>query len=793
MSQPTQESGHDSQTGHKSQWPVSEQDPKVFDYHNPAGGWGALKSVGKHLLHSRSPALNARSLFKLNQPDGFDCPGCAWGDPEHGSSFEFCENGVKAVTWESTAKRVTRDFFAKHSVSELKTWDDYRLEDQGRLVEPMRYNAQTDHYEPIEWDAALDMIAAELKALPTPDDGIFYTSGKACNESAYVFQLLARLYGTNNMPDCSNMCHEASGSAMNAALGTGKGSVRLEDFEKADAIFVFGQNPGTNHPRMLGVLREAAERGATIVTFNTLKERGLEKFADPQKAVEMLHNGSHRISSHYFRPKLGGDMAVVRGMAKALFARDEAGEAVLDHAFMAEHTAHLEAYRARVESTDWATLEAQSGLTQREMEEAAELYARSDATIACWAMGITQHVHSVATIREIVNLLMLRGNMGKPGAGPSPVRGHSNVQGDRTMGIFEKPSTALLDALEARYGRPMPREHGVDSVAAVGAMRDQPGKVFIGLGGNFTRAISDSVITEKAMANCRLTAFISTKLNRSHLVTGDEALILPCIGRTEIDANSAGKSQLITVEDSMSMVHGSAGINRPADKSLRSEIFILTGIAERLFAADGSDGKAPSSEAVDWAAMREDYDVIRDHIAAVIPGFSDFNSRVRVPRGFWLTNPVSQLSFKTETGKAEFSDAELPAQVMHQRLAAREGWLTLQTMRSHDQYNTTIYGYNDRYRGIENGRQVIFLNRDDISRLGFEAGQWVDLIGESEDGVTRRVDGFKIVAYDTPQGCAAAYYPETNPLIPLDHKGDFSHTPASKSIAVKLQASTRLA
>ncbi|WP_110691041.1 FdhF/YdeP family oxidoreductase [Salinicola endophyticus] len=760
------------------------RDPKVFSYRNPAGGWGALKSVGKHLWHSRSPLLNARSLFKLNQPDGFDCPGCAWGDPEHGSSFEFCENGVKAVTWEATAKRVTREFFARHSVSELKTWDDYQLEDQGRLVEPMRYNAETDHYEPITWEAALDLVAQELKALPTPDDAIFYTSGKAANESAYIFQLLARRFGTNNLPDCSNMCHEASGVALTAALGTGKGSVRLEDFERAEAIFVFGQNPGTNHPRMLGVLREAAERGATIVSFNPLKERGLEKFADPQKPMEMLHNGSHRISTFYFRPKLGGDMAAVRGMAKALFERDAAGDAVLDHAFLAAHTAHLEAYRVRVEATEWADLEAQSGLSVREMREAAELYARSRATIACWAMGITQHVHSVATVREIVNLLMLCGNLGKPGAGTSPVRGHSNVQGDRTMGIFEKPADALLDALEAYYQCPMPRHHGVDSVAAVKAMRDQPGKVFIGLAGNFTRAISDSGVTEQAMANCALTAFISTKLNRSHLITGREALILPCLGRSEIDRNAAGQAQLITVEDSMSMVHGSAGINRPADKALRSEVAILTGIAERLFGDEDS---------VAWATLREDYDRIREHIAAVIPGFDDFNTRVREPRGFWLANPVARREFDTASGQAEFSDDALPAEVMHQRLAVREGWITLQTMRSHDQYNTTVYGYDDRYRGIENGRRVIFLNQEDIARLGFAAGQWVDLIGESEDGVTRRADGFKIVAYDTPAGCAAAYYPETNPLIPLDHKGEQSHTPASKSVAVRLAASARLA
>lgn len=758
--------------------PDADHDARVHEYDNPAGGWGALKAVNKHLWHSGQATSNSFSLLKMNQPDGFDCPGCAWGDPKHGSSFEFCENGVKAITWEATSKRVSREFFEKHSVSELKTWDDYHLEDEGRLVEPMRYNPETDHYEPISWDAALDFIADELKALPTPDDAIFYTSGKASNESAYVFQLLARLYGTNNMPDCSNMCHEASGVALGSALGVGKGSTQLEDFEKADAIFIFGQNPGTNHPRMLGVLREAAERGADIVSFNPLKERGLEKFQDPQKAWEMMSNGSHRISNHYFRPKLGGDMAAVRGMAKALFEREAAGETVLDHDFLATHTAFLEDYRTRVTATDWATLEAQSGMSKADMEEAAAIYARSNATICCWAMGITQHKHSVITVREIVNLLMLCGNLGKPGAGTAPVRGHSNVQGDRTMGIFEKPSKALLDSLENKYGRPMPREWGVDSVGAVAAMRDNPGKIFVGLAGNFTRAISDSVVAERAMANCRLTAFISTKLNRSHLVHGDQALILPCLGRTEIDRNEAGKSQLITVEDSMSMVHGSAGISKPSADSLRSEIAILTGLAERLV----------GREVVDWASLREDYDVIREHIADVIPGFHDFNNRVRQHRGFWLGNPIAELTFGTETGKAEFSDAELPEAVIHQQMGQRQGWVTLQTMRSHDQYNTTIYGYDDRYRGISNGRQVIFLNQDDISRLGFADGQMVNLVGESDDGVERRADGFKIVAYDTPQGCAAAYYPETNPLIPLSHHGDFSHTPASKSIAIRLEA-----
>ncbi|RKQ96940.1 formate dehydrogenase F4A subunit [Kushneria sinocarnis] len=756
---------------------------RIFQYTHPAAGWGALRAVGQHIRHSRAPLANVRSLLKMNQPDGFDCPGCAWGDPEHGSSFEFCENGVKAVTWEATAKRVTPKFFERYSVAEMKQWDDYRLEDQGRLTSPMRYNARTDHYEPVSWEDAYALVAEHLKALDHPDQALFYTSGKAANESAYVFQLLARLYGTNNLPDCSNMCHEASGTALSESLGIGKGSVLLDDFERAEAIFTFGQNPGTNHPRMLGTLREAAERGCEIVAFNTLRERGLERFADPQKKLEMLRGGSHRISSLYFRPHLGGDMAAIRGMAKVVFEREARDGNIIDHDFIAQYTHGFEGWQQAVEATSWEAIEDQSGLSREEITQAAEVYIRSNATICCWAMGITQHQHSVVMIREIVNFLLLRGNIGKPGAGTCPVRGHSNVQGDRTMGIFERPKPALLDALEAYYGVPMPREHGVDTVNAIRAMRAGRAKVFIGLGGNFARATSDSEVCEEALSSCNLTVHISTKLNRSHLVTGSDALILPCVGRVEIDRRADGAPQLITVEDSMSMVHGSAGIHEPASPDLRPEITILTNIAHR----------AVGSEVVDWLSLAEDYDRIREQIAAVIPGFADFNNRVRQPRGFWLGNPGARREFPTASGCAEFSDAPLPEAIMHQQLRDREGWVTLQTLRSHDQYNTTVYGYNDRYRGVEGTRRVVFLSSADMARLGLAKNDWVDLIGDAADGRERRANGFRVVEYDTPAGCAAAYYPETNPLIPLDSVGLKSNTPTSKSVAIRLEKSARLA
>lgn len=768
--------------------------PRIAPYGGPAGGWGALKSVGRHVTHSKAPWKSVRSLLKANQDKGFDCPGCAWGDPEHGSSFEFCENGAKAVAWEVTAKRVTPRFFKQHTVSELLEWDDFMLEDQGRLTEPVRYDAASDRYVAIGWGEAIEIIATHLGALTSPNEALFYTSGRASNEAAYLYQLFVRLFGTNNFPDCSNMCHEASGVGMKASLGVGKGTVLLEDFEHADAIFVFGQNPGTNHPRMLGDLRRASRRGARIVSFNPLRERGLERFADPQSPLEMMTFSSQTISSRYYQPRMGGDMAAVRGMAKALFALEEKGEFTRARGFIDAYTQGVEAWQAVVESTSWGAIVDQSGLSRQELEEAAKLYAGAGNVICTWAMGITQHLHAVDSVREIVNLLLLGGHFGRPGAGACPVRGHSNVQGDRTMGIDEKAPAALIAALEARYGVTMPREAGFNTVESLAALEAGKVKTFIALGGNFTRATPDSERTEAAMRQLTLNVQISTKLNRSHLVMGEqtEALILPCLGRSEIDRSGSVASQHISVEDSMSMVHSSAGIKAPASDELRSEPAIIAAIAgatlARVLPARGV------SDPVNWSALAEDYDLIRDEIAAVIPGFDDFNARLAHKRGFHLANPVRALTFPTASGLAEFGHAALPEAVIHQQQARREGWLTLQTMRSHDQYNTTVYGYNDRYRGVSGQRRVIFINAQDLARLGYSNGDWVDMLGEPRpDGHERRAPQFRLVEYDIPAGCIGAYYPETNVLIALESHGSDTGTPSSKAVPVRLERSTRIA
>ncbi|WP_180897629.1 FdhF/YdeP family oxidoreductase [Martelella soudanensis] len=746
-----------------------------------AGGWPALIASGRSLVASGAPLSGVRALQKANQPDGFDCPGCAWGDPEHGSSFEFCENGVKAVSWEATERRADPALFARLSVSELRQLDDFTLENYGRLTHPMRYNRETDHYEPVSWAVAFAEIAAHLNALESPHEAQFYTSGRASNEAAYLYQLFVRIFGTNNMPDCSNMCHEASGVALSRSIGIGKGTVRLEDFEQADAIFVVGQNPGTNHPRMLGDLRRAAERGARVVAFNTLKERGLERFADPQRKREMIVNGSARIASDYFQPRLGGDMAVFRGMAKAVIAADRdaraAGEKpVLDDAFIAAHCDGFEDYVAAVDATDWAAIEDQSGLSRIEIEKAAAIYLSADRVICTWAMGITQHRHSVITIREITNFMMLRGHIGRPGAGLCPVRGHSNVQGDRTMGINEKPPAAFLDALEREFGFSPPRDNGDSTIEAIGAMISGRSKAFIGLGGNFARAVPDSGFIENALRGQRLTVQIATKLNASHTMPGENAYLLPCLGRTEIDLDSAGQPQLVTVEDSMSMVHGSAGINPPADPELRSEIAIVAGIAD---ATVGSD-------IVDWPGLADDYDRIRDLIERTIPGFHDFNARVRRARGFDLGNSAARREWNTPNGRANFYTGALPARTEYQARADEPDRFVLQTMRSHDQYNTTIYGMDDRYRGVYGERKVVFANPDDITALGAKAHQRVDITGPDADGVTRVAAGFKLIPYDIPRGCLAGYFPELNVLVPLSSYGDESGTPTSKSIAVRL-------
>lgn len=752
-------------------------------YTGAAGGWGALRSVAHFWLDSDNALKNIRTLLKTNQHGGFDCPGCAWGESAESGLVKFCENGAKAVNWEATKRRVDAAFFAKHSLATLREQSDYWLEYQGRLTEPMRYDPTTDRYQPIAWVDAFALIAEQLNALESPHQAEFYTSGRASNEAAYLYQLFVRAYGTNNFPDCSNMCHEASGLALEQSVGVGKGSVTFEDFEHADAIFVLGQNPGTNHPRMLEPLREAVQRGAQVVCINPLKERGLERFQHPQHPLEMLGNGDRPTHSAYFRPALGGDMALLRGMAKYLLQWDrealaEGRPRVFDQAFIAQHTDQAEAYLAAVDASDWAHIVAQSGLAQAEIERLAQLYRDAERVIMCWAMGITQHRHSVPTIHEIANLMLLRGNLGKPGAGLCPVRGHSNVQGDRTMGINERPPAAFLDALERRFQFPVPRADGHNTVEAIHAMLEGRAKVFIGLGGNFAKATPDTPRTFEALRQCALTVQISTKLNRSHLVHGQQALLLPCLGRTDIDRQACGP-QAVTVEDSFSMVHASHGQLQPLSPQMRSEPAIIAGIAAATL----------GSRPVDWLWLIEDYARIRDLIADTLPGFTEFNQRLEQPGGFYLGNAAAERRWNTPGGRAQFQANALPEHLLHEGIRARGEVpdLILQTLRSHDQYNTSIYSLDDRYRGVIGQREVVFVNAADILRLGYTPGQKVDLLSLWGDGRERRVSGFTLLAYDIPPGQAAAYYPETNPLVPLESVGDGSHTPTSKFVAIRFE------
>ena len=666
---------------------------KIEFYKGPAGGWGALNSVKNTLLRQDIPLKGAKTLLSANQPDGFDCPGCAWPDRNHASTFEFCENGAKAVAAEATERRAGAEFFAQHTVADLQTQSDFWLEDQGRLTQPMVYDAPSDRYQPIAWDDAFALIARHLNALPDPNQAIFYTSGRASNEAAFLYQLFVRQYGTNNFPDCSNMCHEPSGSGMRPQIGVGKGTVTLHDFECADAIFIFGQNPGTNHPRMLAELRDAHKRGARIVSFNPLRERGLERFADPQNKMEMATLGSSPISTHYFQLRVGGDFAAVKGMMKHVLEQEDQRGGVLDHAFIAEHTTGFEALAADLRAESWALLEQESGLTEAQIRAAGDIYVGAKNVIACWGMGITQHKYSVATIQAIVSWLMMRGNVGREGAGPCPVRGHSNVQGDRTMGIWEKPPAALLDKLRDVFGFEPPRKPGVDTVEAIGQMLAGQGKVFFALGGNFAAATPDTYETWKALQRCDLTVHVTTKLNRSHLVHGREALILPCLGRTEIDMQASG-AQGVTVEDSMSMVHLSMGINPPASEHLLSEPAIVARLAAATL---GGRSNTP------WLWLVEDYRRIRDLIEQVFPDFKDFNTRVAVPGGFRLRNTASERVWTTASGKASFYTHPVPRDTPSHlaRERARDTVVfTLLTTRSHDQYNTTIYGMDDRYRGV---------------------------------------------------------------------------------------------
>ena len=758
--------------------PDPEDKPETADvdvrpYHHPAAGFGAIVSTVKHAVGEMGVLRGVSMLLKVNQANGFDCPGCAWPDPGagHGSHAEFCENGAKAVAAEATTRRVTPAFFREWSVSRLLGQSDHWLEAQGRLTTPMHLAPGSDHYEPIAWADAFGLIARELNALSSPDEAIFYTSGRTSNEAAFLYQLFVRLYGTNNLPDCSNMCHESSGVGMGESLGVGKGTVSLADFDRADAIFVVGQNPGTNHPRMLSALEAAARRGCHIISINPLHEKALDRFSHPQDVRDLLTGGT-AIAELFLPVRINGDVALLKGIMKEVVEEERRHPGtVLDHRFIAEHTSDFDAFLAALDETSWDEIVEQSGVEPELIRQAGQIYANADRVIVCWAMGLTQHKNGVANIQEVVNLLLLRGNLGKPGAGACPVRGHSNVQGDRTMGIYERPLKTFLDRLGAVFEFDPPREHGHDVVASIRAMHDGSARVFFAMGGNFHSASPDTDFTAEALRRCRLTTHVSTKLNRAHLVHGREALILPCLGRTERDDQTNGP-QFVTVEDSMSAVHGSRGSLAPASKDLLSEPAIVCGLARAVL--------GPTS-AIDWEGMAADYDRIRDRIAEVIPGFEDFNARVRHPGGFVLPNNAAALRFATETGKARFTVNAVP------RIALDPGQLLMMTVRSHDQYNTTVYGLDDRYRGVYHERRVVFMNAEDVEERGLIDHQVVDLIGEFR-GQMRVASRFIVIPYDIPRGCAATYFPEANVLVPVDDFADGSRTPASKSVVIRVVA-----
>ncbi|MDT3442382.1 FdhF/YdeP family oxidoreductase [Pseudofrankia sp. BMG5.37] len=819
--------------------------------------WAAGVPGVAHALGQSWAQMGARrslaTLRLLNQVDGFDCPGCAWPDPDpnHRHAAEFCENGAKAVAEEATLRRLTPAFFAEHSLTGLAGRSGYWLGQQGRLVEPMLKAAGSDHYVPVGWDEAFGVIATELAALASPDEAVFYTSGRTSNEAAFLYQLFVRAFGTNNLPDCSNMCHESSGAALTETIGIGKGSVTLEDLEQADLVLVVGQNPGTNHPRMLTSLEKVKRRGGSIVAVNPLPEASLLRFRNPQKPSGVLGAGT-TLADQFLKIRLNGDLALFQALSRRLLdAEDAAPGTVLDHGFLAAHTTGFDAFAAHLRTLDDEEVAVATGLAAAEIDELAARVLASDKIIVCWAMGLTQHANAVATIREVVNFLLLRGNIGRPGAGVCPVRGHSNVQGDRTMGIWEKMPDAFLDRLGAEFRFSPPRHHGYDVVDAIRAMRDGRASVFVGLGGNFVAATPDSAVTESAIRSCRLTVQISTKLNRSHAVTGQVALILPTLGRTEIDVQ-AGGPQAVTVEDSMGSVHASRGTIAPAGPALRSEVAIVTGLAAATFAARlarlgsvpgaaggaaatagaaavtaatagsastaAADGTAadgttvtgpvaagtaadrvavtgtanadpawvdPASQvvpAIDWAGLAGDYRHVRAHIARVIPGFDDYEEKIAHPGGFLLPHPPRDArEFRTPSGRAVFTVNQLTV------LRVPPGHLLLQTVRSHDQYNTTIYGRDDRYRGVRNARRVVLVNPDDLAVLGLADGDRVDLVSVWTDGAQRRAEDFRIIAYPTARECAAAYFPETNVLVPLDSTAERSNTPTSKSLVIRLE------
>jgi len=754
---------------------MADEKPRYKAYQHPAGGWGAAGATAKVLLEQSVVTKGSRALLAMNQPGGFKCPSCAFPDADCKKTLEFCENGAKALAHEATKFRVTRDFFANHTVTELMEQSDYWLEMQGRLTEPMCYDAKSDKYVPVSWDDAFELIGRHLRSLDSPHEAEFYTSGRTPNEAAFLYAIFVREFGTNNFPDCSNMCHEPTSRGLPPVIGVGKGTVVLEDFEHAEAIFIIGQNPGTNSPRMMTNLVEARKRGAPIVAVNPMPERALIRFTEPQDVVQMATFGSTPIASEFVHIRIGGDLALIKGIMKVMFEREKAGEKVLDHDFIAEHTSGLGAVREEVMSLSWDNLVEHSGIEEVQIRRCAEIYMRSRATIICYGMGLTQHQQGSKLVQQVANLLLLRGNFGKPGAGISPIRGHSNVQGDRTVGIDEKPSQAYLDRVRDVFGFEPPRDHGHHTVESVEAMQAGEAKVFIGMGGNFVRAVPDTEISYAAMRKLALTVGIATKLNRGHLVHGKEALILPVIARSEKIETDLGE-QFVTIEDSMSNVTASRGVLAPASPDLKSEVEIVCRMAMATL---------PESR-VDWGAYIDDYSAIRDRIAQVYPDiYHDFNVRAADPKGFHLDVPPRRLVWKTPNGKANF--LVLPGLDVDDRVED-PAMLRLATVRSHDQFNTTIYSYNDRYRGVYNDRLVLFMNADDRIDRGINEGATIAIETISADGVPRRVEALTIVDYPMPRGAVAGYYPELNPLLPLDYYDRMSGTPAAKSIPVRVVA-----
>ena len=757
---------------------MARRKPYVKPYKGPAGGWGSLKSVASILMREKAPLTTAHELMRQNKADGFMCVSCAWAKPANAHPFEFCENGAKATAWELGAGEVGPEFFAEHTITDLLGWTDHELEKVGRLTHPMRYDRATDKYVPCEWSEAFNAIGAELKKLD-PKSTVFYASGRASLETSYMYALFARLYGHNNLPDSSNMCHETTGTALKKSVGSPVGTVTLEDFDKTDCVFFFGQNVGSNSPRMLHSLQKISQRGVPIITFNPLRERGLESFINPQNPVQMLSGKATRISSQYHQVKAGGDIAAIMGICKALFALDDQAIAqgqprVLNQAFIEQHTHGFEEFAACVRSQDWDAIEAASGLKRADLEQTARAYAQSTAAIGIYGMGLTQHHFGEHNLHMIANLLLLRGNVGKLGAGLCPVRGHSNVQGQRTVGIADDPKLAPLDRLAEQYGFEPPREPGMKTVEVCRGVLDGTVHAFIGLGGNFLRAVPDSPRVEEAWRRLRLTVQIATKLNRSHLINGEVAYLLPCLGRVDADIQN-GKVQAVSTEDSTSCIHGSLGKHRPISPHLLSEPRIVAEMAKATL---------PANPKVPWDAWVDDYSKVRDAIEQTYPEqFKDFNKRMFTPGGFHRPNAARHRQWKTETGKANFIS---PPGLSATGFDDAPGRLRLVTLRSNGQFNTTVYSNDDRFRGVHDTRMIVFMNPADIAQFKLRDGQEITLVSDAGDDVHREVRGLRVVSYNIPQGCIGGYYPECNALIPFWHHAQESKTPAAKSVPVRI-------